>query len=375
MTDFNQIINRKNTSSEKWDNQGGDYIPLWVADMDFKSPQPITDAIIKRANHGVFGYTAWQYTDELKNVVYDFYKREYNLELDKEWIIFVPSVMPGATIACKVAGGDIMYNTPMYTHIRKLYKEVGKNAIEIPLKIEAGKYTFDFEAMQKAINKDIKAFILCNPHNPVGRVYTQEELEKVVEFCDENDLLLISDEIHSELILEGKHIPAFAINEKAKERSITIASAAKTYNIPAMPIGFVIIPNREIRNKFKKEILGLYGQVPVLTVEAFKAAYKECREWREELLEYLRGNRDYIEERVSDINGLSINHNQGTYLAWIDARKLNLDDPYKYFLDNANIKFSDGRDFGQKGFIRINFGCPRSTLKEAFDKIEKLLNA
>ena len=142
-----------------------------------------------------------------------------------------------------------------------------------------------------------------------------------------------------------------------------------------MPIGFVIIPNREIRNKFKKEILGLYGQVSVLTVEAFKAAYKECREWREELLNYLRGNRDYIEERVSDIDGLSINHNQGTYLAWIDARKLNLDDPYKYFLDNANIKFSDGRDFGQKGFIRINFGCPRSTLKEAFDKIEKLLNA
>lgn len=372
MFNFDEIIDRKNTACSKWEGQGDNYIPLWIADMDFKSPKPIINAIIKRVEHGVFGYTHDE--SALKGIVHDFYKREYNYEIKKEWIVFIPSVMPGANMACRVAKGDIMFNTPMYPHIRRVPDEVRCNVKEVSLKKVDGKYTFDFEAMQEAINENIKVFILCNPHNPVGRVYSREELESVVEFCDKNNLLLVSDEIHSELIFEGKHIPAFTINEKAKNISITLTSPAKTYNIPALPLGFAIIPNEKIRRNFKQEIYGVFGHPAVLAVEAFKSAYTECDEWKKDLLEYLKLNRDYVEERVSKIKGLNVNHNEGTYLAWIDASGTGIEYPYKFFLDKTKIKFSDGVEFGRKEFIRINFGCPRATLIEAFDRIEEVLN-
>ncbi|WP_238900015.1 PatB family C-S lyase [Clostridium sp. YIM B02500] len=371
MSDFDEVINRKNTSCSKWDGQGGDYIPLWVADMDFKSPKPIINAIIKRTDHGVFGYTHDE--SSLKEIIYNFYKKEYNYKIKKEWIVLIPSVMPGATMACRIANGDMMFNTPMYPHIRRLPGEVKCSAIEVPLKKFNGKYTFDFEAMQQKIDDNIKVFVLCNPHNPVGRVYSREELEELVKFCDENNLLLVSDEIHSELIFEGKHIPVFTLNEKAKNISITLTSPAKTYNIPALPLGFAIIPNEEIQRKFKKEIYGVFGHPAVLSVEAFKSAYTECDQWKKELLQYLKENRDYVEERVCPIKGLKINHNEGTYLAWIDASEAGIEYPYKFFLDKAKIKFSDGADFGKKEFVRINFGCPRANLKEAFDRIEEIL--
>lgn len=373
MVNFDEIIDRRNTACSKWDIQGGDYIPLWISDMDFKSAEPILNAITKRVSHGVFGYTHDE--KRLEEIVCDFYKKEYNYEIKKEWIVLIPSVMPGATMACKIAKGDIMFNTPMYPHIRRLPGEVNCNVTEVPLKQVNGKYTFDFEAMQEALNENIKIFILCNPHNPVGRVYSRDELENVVKFCDKNNLLLVSDEIHSELIFEGKHIPAFIINEKAKNISITLASPAKTYNIPALPLGFAIIPNEEIRKNFKKEALGVLGHPSVLSVEAFKSAYTECDEWKKELLQYLKENRDYVEERVSKIGGLKINHNEGTYLAWIDSRETGIEYPYEFFLDKTNIKFSDGVDFGRKEFVRINFGCPRANLEEAFDRIEKVLGS
>lgn len=371
MINFDEIIDRRNTACSKWDMQGGDYIPLWISDMDFKAAEPILNAITERVSHGVFGYTHDE--KKLEEIIRDFYKAEYNYEIKKEWIVLIPSVMPGANLACKISKGDMMFNTPMYPHIRKLPGEVNCNVLEVPLKQVNGKYTFDFEAMQKAVNENIKVFVLCNPHNPVGRVYSREELENVVRFCDENNLLLVSDEIHSELIFEGKHIPAFSINEKAKNISITLSSPAKTYNIPALPLGFAIIPNEEIRRKFKEEALGVFGHPSVLSVEAFKAAYTECGQWKKELLQYLKENRDYVEERVSKIKGLKINHNEGTYLAWIDARETGIEYPYKFFLDKTSIKFSDGVDFGRKEFIRINLGCPRANLKEAFDRIEKVL--
>lgn len=372
MVDFNEIIDRKNTACTKWDKQGGDYIPLWIADMDFKAPEPIINSIIKRTNHGVFGYTRDK--EALKDIIYNFYNKQYDYKINKDWIVFVSSVMPAANMACRIVGGNMMFNTPMYPHIRRLPGEVRCNATEVPLKKVNGKYTFDFKAMQDMIDDNIKVFVLCNPHNPVGRVYSRDELESVVEFCETNKLLLVSDEIHSELIFEGKHIPAFTINEKAKNISITLTSPAKTYNIPGLPLGFAIIPNEEIRKKFEEEIYGVFAHPAVLAIEAFKSAYTECDEWKKELLKYLKENRDYVEKRVAKIKGLKINHNEATYLAWIDASETGIKYPYKFFLDKTKIKFSDGVDFGRKEFIRVNFGCPRSNLKEAFDRIEEVLN-
>jgi cystathionine beta-lyase len=371
MNNFDEIIDRKNTACAKWDHQGGDYIPLWIADMDFLAPKPIIEAIEKRLQHRIFGYTRIE--DDFTDTIINFYKREYNYTIKKEWIVLVPSVMPGANIACRISRGDIIYSTPIYSHIRELPKEARCNVVDVPLKIENKKYTFDFEAMENAITDKVKAFVLCNPHNPVGRVYTYDELIKVVEFCEKHDLLLISDEIHSELIFEGKHIPAFTINEEAKERVITLTSGAKTYNLPGMPQGFAIIPNQKLRYEFLREAEGLFSNPSVLTMEGLKAAYNECGEWKRELIDYLIKNRDYIENRIEKIEGLEINHNEGTYLAWIDARKTGLENPYKFFLDKAGVKFSDGTEFGREGFVRINFACPRATLEQALDKVEKAL--
>lgn len=369
---FDEEINRKNTYCEKWDYQGGDFLPVWVADMDFKSPEAILKAVKTRLDHGVFGYTDYDW--ELDSVIRDYYLRTYGIKIDTEWIVYVPSVMPGSNIACRTAGGKILYNTPMYPHIRRLHNEAHCMYQEIPLSENNGYYTIDFEKMDEQIEDDVKAYILCNPHNPVGRVFDRTELVRLTEFCKKHDLLLISDEIHSQLIFDGTHIPAFSINEWALEHSITLMSVAKTYNIPAMPFAFAIIPNRELRDKYKDIARGLFSVANALTTKAVKAAFTECDEWRNELIEYLRGNRDYLEKRIEDIPGLRACHNEATYLAWIDARDLEIDDPWEFFREQAGVNFSNGVDFGYPGYLRINFGCTRKTLTEVLDRVETAVN-
>jgi len=365
---FDKRIDRKNTGCEKWDSQGGDYIPLWVADMDFKAPDEILNAITKRVEHGIFGYTSYDW--KLREVVVGYYKKNYNYEIDPEWIVWVPSVMVGSNLACRLAGGKILYNTPMYPHIRRLSKESRCDYQEIPLTKKDGIYTFDWDKMEAEIEEDVTTFVLCNPHNPVGRVYERDELERLSKFIVDHDLFLISDEIHSQLILEGSHIPAFTVSEELKERSITFTSASKTYNIAAIPFAFAIIPNKKIRAGYKQIAYGLFQTSNALTMEAIEAAYTKCDDWRNELIEYLRGNRDYLEDRIAKIDGLSINHNQGTYLAWIDATELGLENPWEFFRAKAGVNFSNGADFGDKNYLRVNFACPREQLVEAFDKVE-----
>lgn len=373
--DFDAEIIRKGTNSEKWDFQGGDFIPLWVADMDFKTPDAILNAMKDRINHGVFGYT--EYDWELTDTIVEYYRKYYQTEISPEWIVWVPSVMPGANIACRTADGKILYQTPMYPHIRRLHSEAHCDYQEIPLKTVPAEdgtgqttYTFDFERMEQEIEADVKAFVLCNPHNPVGRVFTREELEQLVAFCKQHDLLLISDEIHSQLIYEGVHTPAFLINEDAKNMSITLTSAAKTYNIPAIPVGFAIIPNEEIRNTYREIAKGLFPTPNAITAKAMKAAFSECDDWREELVEYLRENRDYLEARISEMPFLSVNHNQATYLSWIDATKLPVEDPWVFFREKAGVNFSNGADFGCPGYLRLNYGCTKALLKQALDQVE-----
>lgn len=369
---FDERINRKDTFCEKWDGQGGDYLAMWVADMDFRTPEQILNAMKERIEHGVFGYTG--YEGQLADVVVDYYKKYYDYEIKPEWIVWTAGVMPGSNIACRIKNGDILYQTPMYSHIRLLGEEVHKKNIEVPLRCEGDMhYSFDMEALEQAVTPETTTFILCNPHNPVGRVYTREELEKVVDFCEKHDLLLISDEIHSQIILEGEHIPAFTLNEKARQRTITFTSAAKTYNIPSLPFAFAIIPNEELRNRFLDCASGLIPSANPLTVAAVKSAYTECEEWRQELLTYLRGNRDYMVERISRMQGISMAPMQATYLAWLDVRALGLETPWQFFREKAGVNFSDGKEFAGEGFLRVNIGCPREQLKEALDLMEQAL--
>lgn len=248
--------------------------------------------------------------------------------------------------------------------------------IEVPMKEKNLHYEMDFDALEQAVTEDTGVLVLCNPHNPVGRVYTRAELEQTAAFTERHHLLVVSDEIHCGLTLEGEHIPFFSLNDRVKDYSITLSSAGKIANIPSLPSGFAIIPSQELRRRFQDISLGLFSTPNALSFEALHAAFDgSCDEWKEELRDYLRENRDYLESRIAGIDGLRVVHNEGTYLAWIDARDTGIEDPFSFFKEKAGVRFNNGADYGQKGFVRLNFGCPRSQLKEALDRVEAALQA
>lgn len=365
-------INRKHTNCEKWDGQGKDYIPLWVADMDFPVAEPIREALARRLEHPVFGYTFPG--EEIYDAILRYYRERYRYEIKKEWIVFVQGVNVGNNIAARALGGTIMVATPMYPHInRGLPAEAGKPIIRVPLKEQDGSFTFDFDKMQQAINDQVTTFVLCNPHNPVGRVYTKKELEQLLDFAVKNRIVIVSDEIHSDLILEGQHIPAFTIREDAWKYVIVHHSATKTYNIPGLPVAFAIIPNEEIRERYKREAYRIKAPIGTLSYTALEAAFTKGEPWRQELLAYLRENKRFLDQRVEAIDGLHIYPSQATYLGWIDARETGLANPWEFFREKAGVNFNDGAPFSAEGFVRVNFGCCRSLLEKAFDKVERAL--
>jgi cystathionine beta-lyase len=379
MYDFDKVSDalkdRTKWQEVKWTACKNGEVPMFVADMDFQTPQPIIDALKERMEHPFFGYNSMP--ANAIPAIAQHYRDKYHCQCEEEWIVFVPSVMPGVNVACMAAGGSIMYCDPMYMHIRAVAKEIGVPEVSVPLKIEDGKYTFDFEAMEAAYTPDIKSFILCSPHNPVGRVWTKEELQGVYNFCRKHDILLVADEIHCEIILEGQHTPCFTIAEDAPEHTVTVSSAGKICNIPGLPIGFAIIPNKELREKFEKEVRGLFStRGTTLYGIAIKKAYDgSCEQWKEELRDYLRSNRDYLEERIAKMPYISVNHNEATYLAWIDCTALPYEDPADFFKTEAKVIMNPGSGFGAGKFCRLNFACPRSQLKEALDRIENTLNS
>lgn len=370
--DFVSEINRRNTASVKWDGQEQDVLPLWVADMDFAAAPPIMEALKKRLEHPVFGYTGPG--EGVYSAIIGYYRKRHHYEIKKEWIVFIPGVNTGNNIAARALGGGMMVNTPMYPHInQKLPLEAGQPITRVPLKEQESQFTFDFEAMEEAVTADITTFVLCNPHNPVGHVYTREELDSLFDFAKRHNLTVISDEIHSDLVLEGEHIPAFTLGEKARERSITHHSATKTYNIPGLPAAFAVIPNPELRARYQKAAAAMVSPFSALSFTAMEAAFTNGEPWRQALLEHLKDNRSYLDERINRIKGLHYTPGSASYLAWIDARETGLDNPWKFFLEKALVHLNDGVPFSAEGFVRLNFGCPRKTLEEACDRIERAL--
>lgn len=377
--DFDKLIKRQNTSSIKWGAVNDGELPFWVADMDFEAPPAIIEAIKKRAEHGVFGYS--KLPQDLVSSICKHYSDKFGVFIDESWIVFIPSVMPAANIACAMLGGRIMYFSPMYSHIRVLNEETELEKTEVKLKKTKDKngldrFEIDIDALERAYTPDITTFIICNPHNPVGRVLTKDELLSISSFCQKHNISIISDEIHCELALEGKHVPAFSVCEYMRDTSITLTSAGKIANIPGVPLGIAIIPNDELRERFEKQCAGKFAHTNVFASAALEKNYDgSCDEWKNALREYLRQSRDYAEERFKKINGLSVTHIEGTYLLWIDASALDIDDsPFEFFRKNAKVFLSDGADFGDKKCVRMNIACPRSMLKEGIDRMENAVN-
>ena len=377
---FDTPVDRAGTGSFKWSRYAGrDVLPMWVADMDFKSPEPIIAALHRRVDHGVFGYSTAH--DGVADAVCEHLARVHGVTIDPSWIVWMPGMVVGLAMCGCLAGepGDeIMTFTPVYPPFLKVHKDAGRQLITVPLAEEGGRHTFDFAAMEKAVTPRTRLVMLCSPHNPVGRVWTRAELDELAGFCVRHDLLLVSDEIHCDLLLEPEiapHTPALKLDGDIRSRAITLMAASKTYNIPGLGLCFAIIPNETLRRRFVLTKNTYVAEISPLSFHATQAAFSECEDWRQSLCRYLRGNRDYIAAFLAEHSpAVKMPHIEATYLAWLDVRALNLPQPVAHF-ESHGLALSNGADFGAPGFVRLNFGCPRSTLEEGLRRFSAAILA
>ncbi len=378
--DFDHFPDRRSTESVKWLAYGPDVLPMWVADMDFLSPEPVIQALQQRAAHGVYGYPMEM--PELRTLVVERLEKLYRWQVKPEEIVFVPGVVTAFNMACHALGypGEgVLVQTPVYPPILGAPANAGLTRQELELQHAAqGYYTIDLEAFEAAITEKTKIFILCNPHNPVGRVFEQWELERMAEICLRRGVLICSDEIHGDLIFPGhRHIPIAAINPEIAQHTITLMAPSKTFNIAGLEFSVAVIPDVELRKKYQQGRKGLVGFVNFFGMTAALAAYRDGQDWLDQLLVYLEGNRDYLYATIrKEFPGVVMGKPEGTYLAWLDFRNTSISgNPYEFFLKQAKVALNDGVPFGKggEGFVRLNFGCPRSMLEEALERMRAAL--
>ena len=371
-TDFDTPTDRRDTGSLKWDRYGErDVIPMWLADMDFAAPKPILDALRKRIAHGVLGYSIPGRS--LMEAVREHLRGEYGWEVAADWLVWLPGVVPGLNAACRACaqGGPVLVQTPVYPPFLKAPGQADVGPIPVPLAIRHGRYEMDFDALEGSISPDCRLLLLCNPENPGGTLHGPNELQRLLDFAQAHDLTICSDEIHCGLVLakDRRHTPFAAIGEEAAARSIVLMAPSKTYNIPGLSCAFAMVPDPAVRERFRKVIEGIVPDVNALGLIACEAAYRECGDWHCDLIDYLRGNLDLLEQRVRDLPGLRMHRPEATYLAWIDCRESGLDNPTAFF-EERGVGLGDGAIYGSPGFVRLNFACPRARLADALDRME-----
>lgn len=380
--DFDKIIDRRQTDSIKWRHYGEGVLPLWVADMDFASPEPVLRALRERIEHGVFGYGTEP--PELRQVVVDWLHRSYSWQVSPEALVFLPGVAAGFNLACRavaVPGDGVLVQTPVYPPILGAPGNAGLTCNEMELtRGPGGDYTIDFDAFEAAITSRIRLFILCNPHNPVGRVFRRWELERMADICLRHNIVICSDEIHCDLVFRGfRHVPIASLAPEIAARAITLLAPTKTFNVAGLKCSVAVVENPELRDNLCTARAGLVGGVGVIGYVAALAAYRDGRPWLDELVRYLEDNRDYLVQYArSHLPGIHVAAPEGTYLAWLDCRQAGLPtNPYDFFLEQARVALNDGQVFGRggEGFCRLNFGCPRATLTEALDRMRAAVEA
>jgi cystathionine beta-lyase len=372
--DFNTPVDRRNTASVKWDRyKGKDILPLWVADMDFQAPPAVLFALHRQVEHGVFGYT--HPSEELTATVVAMLQYEHGWTVRPDWIVWLPGLVTGINVACRAVGsqgGAVMTCTPVYPPFLSAPALGGRGLITVPHQSDGKRYGFDYDAIEKAITPETKLFLLCNPQNPTGRVFSQDELLKLAEICMRHGVAICSDEIHCGLVLDEdkQHFTIASLDASIAARTITLLAPSKTYNLPGLGCSWAVIPDQKLRSSFRKTMEGIVPHVNAPGLTATLAAYRDSEDWRLALIDYLRVNRDGLEDFVSRTEGLSMPHVEATYLAWIDCRELPAENPTLFFED-AGVGLSDGKEFGAAGFVRLNFGCPRSMLSEALLRMER----
>ena len=377
-TVFDQEIDRRHTDSIKWSKYADqDIIPMWVADMDFTSPPEIIEAMHRRIEHGVFGYAAPPET--LIETVVDHLQRQYEWTVHRDWLVWLPGLVSGLNVACRSVGKHdtgILTNTPIYPPFLSAPKNAGKMIHTSPMVVSQGRWEIDFDDLQTDRHPSTALFILCNPHNPTGRMLTKMELLTVADICTRKDWIICSDEIHCDLILESgrRHIPIASLDADIADRTITLMAPSKTYNIPGLGCSFAVIPNDRLRRRFNHAMAGIVPHVNLIGYVAAEAAYTYGQPWLAKLLNYLQANRDYLYHAVAEMPGLSLGTVEATYLAWIDTRQTGIDAPGPFF-EAAGVGLSNGVDFRGPGFVRLNFGCTRATLTKALQRMSRALQS
>ncbi len=383
--DFDQQIDRKNTNCLKYDfavrrGKPADVLPLWVADMDFKTSSLILDEIQKRCEHGIFGYT--ETLESYYEAVASWLKKHHSLEIKPNWVVKTPGVVFALAMAVKAytePGDSILIQQPVYYPFTEVIEDNRRNVVSSDLVLASnGKYQIDFEDFEKKIvDHKIKLFLFCSPHNPVGRVWTVDELKRIADICVRHQVVVLSDEIHEDFTFEGfTHTPLLNVDERIAKRCITATSPAKTFNLAGLQISNILIPDANLRHAFKKEIAAAgYSQLNTMGIVACEAAYRYGETWYEELKKYLNSNLEFVREYLkTELPQIKLIEPEGTYLIWLDFRALGLSEQERedLIVNKAKLWLDSGAIFGTvgEGFERINIATNRATLKEALDRIK-----
>lgn len=381
--DFDTAIDRRDTDSEKWQKYAGrDILPLWVADMDFKTSPAIIAALQERVATGLFGYSrpVRSTVDAFVNAM----EQRHGWRVDPAWLVWLPGLVVGLNLTAQAfarAGEEALTLTPVYPPFMSAPKNSGRVSVQVPLHLDNTnrRWEIDWTALEQAVTPKTKLFILCNPHNPIGRVWRRDELVRLGEFCVRHDLVLCSDEIHCDLILDHlPHTPAALLGAEIARRTVTLMAPSKTYNIPGLGTSLAIIPDAKLRAQFVRASAGVMAEVNALGYVACEAACRDSEPWRQALLGYLRGNRDFLLDFIArELPGVASEAPiEATYLAWLNVSALRLPDPIAHF-EAHGVGLSEGARFGvpRGAYVRLNFGCPRATLTEALQRMKRALAA
>lgn len=386
--DFDKVINRKGSGSVKWDRVDQLYkaegvLPMWVADMDFKSPPAIIKALKKVADWGIFGYTI--VTDSYYEAVIGWMKKRHQWEIQRDWIVLTTGVVPAIRLLVKAftqPGDQVVVQTPVYYPFFDAIKDNGCEIVDNPLQLINEQYKMDFADLERKITPKTKMILLCSPHNPISRVWGKDELKQLGEICIRNNILVVSDEIHSDIVYRAfKQVPFPTVSNGFSDNSIVCTAASKTFNLPGLRASNIIIANPELRKRFTAVMRNCAMSGPnMFGIAATEAAYRFSEPWLEQLIDYLQGNIDLFQQFASErVPGLRVIQPQGTYLLWLDFRKcgVELSKLESVLSDKARIGLEVGRQFGckEEGFKRMNIACPRATLIEAMARLEKAVQA
>ena len=376
MNQFDKIISRFNTDSVRWDKYNKDIIPLWVADMDFETPQCVVDAITKRLDHKVFGYTHAPY--QLKEEITQYIKDQFDWTIEPEWIVFTPSLVSSLySIAQQLTLADdhVLTLQPVYHHILQAASFSNRDYSAVPLDNYNNRLILSADGLKHYQKNNTRLLFFCNPHNPGGSVYTKAELNDIAAFCVNNNIVICSDEIHCNMIHDGiQHTPIASLSEEIADQSITLMSLNKVFNIPGLGLAWMICKNKEIRKKIQAQIGTLIPDPQIISYVSTQAALRHGEPWRQELIQYLESNKLMLKNNIKQVQPLQMYTMEASYLAWIDCSQLEIKDPAQLFLDHG-LALQPGSMFQQDNHVRINIATPKSVLREALDRMHAAIDS